>query len=542
MTFITSLLSTQFMAFVIDLMKIGSLHALLLDSEGKVYSYGQNCWGQLGLLKVSVKEEIIHPQVVSLLEEHPISLIACGGNHSIALSKDGEIWVWGSNEYGQLGLEKRYHIVQFPININWHLDPPLYIACGENHTLIATQSELYSFGKGSSGQLGTGSLEDAYVPTKVPKFSGKRLLLLRSGFGSSHNFAVTEKGVYGWGRATRGQLGIADLSGNCSKPRKIPDLTGQHILDISCGWYHTATLVGHIPPFLQFETFRRENRISNIGRFNGVANDNIQRIVSFIQDAKSVTYFGRTAHFFLHMTSEESLWERLVSRDFPSSSIPQGQEPPNWKLLYKSSFLRSLPVAPLRELLRLHQIPPKASLLSGMKQWLLPKTYRILMVGLEAAGKTTILYRLKMGLNVATASTLGYNEETIVVGSKEYVVWDVGGLEKMREYWRNYIKVHFPSPDATVFVLDSSDEGRLGEALAEWKSLVADPAHANLPCLILANKQDLPGALPPDRLSEMLGLNSLSLLIHLQGTISLTATGLPEGFSWLNSILDTLGR
>eukprot|EP01124_Arcella_intermedia_P003041 TRINITY_DN11657_c0_g1_i2.p2 TRINITY_DN11657_c0_g1~~TRINITY_DN11657_c0_g1_i2.p2 ORF type:complete len:320 (-),score=90.01 TRINITY_DN11657_c0_g1_i2:1221-2102(-) len=144
----------------------GALHALLLDNTGKVYSYGENTTGQLGVVKVSLKEEIKYPQLISVLEDQVITTIACGGNHSIAITNTSEIWVWGSNKYGQIGLEMKYKMVQVPLKMKWEFEKPVFVTCGDYHTLIATENELYSFGKGSNGQLGTGSQEDTNVPQK----------------------------------------------------------------------------------------------------------------------------------------------------------------------------------------------------------------------------------------------------------------------------------------------------------------------------------------------------------------------------------------
>jgi len=81
---------------------------------------------------------------------------------------------------------------------------------------------------------------------------------------------------------------------------------------------------------------------------------------------------------------------------------------------------------------------------------------RILMVGLDAAGKTTILYQLKLGEMTQTKPTLGFNVETVAYKNIEFMVWDMGGQDRIRQLWRHYYK----NAQALIFVVDSADEER----------------------------------------------------------------------------------
>merc|ERR1719449_328928 len=84
---------------------------------------------------------------------------------------------------------------------------------------------------------------------------------------------------------------------------------------------------------------------------------------------------------------------------------------------------------------------------------------RILMVGLDAAGKTTILYKLKLGEVVNTIPTIGFNVETVQYQDIEFTVWDVGGQEKIRPLWRHY----YANNSGIIFVVDSADTDRLND-------------------------------------------------------------------------------
>jgi ADP-ribosylation factor protein 4 len=96
------------------------------------------------------------------------------------------------------------------------------------------------------------------------------------------------------------------------------------------------------------------------------------------------------------------------------------------------------------------------------------KNMRILMVGLDAAGKTTILYKLKLGEIVTTIPTIGFNVETVEYKNINFTVWDVGGQDKIRPLWRHY----FLNTQGLIFVVDSNDRERVQEAREELNKMV----------------------------------------------------------------------
>uniref|UniRef100_A0A8B9JVL7 ARF GTPase 5 n=1 Tax=Astyanax mexicanus TaxID=7994 RepID=A0A8B9JVL7_ASTMX len=89
------------------------------------------------------------------------------------------------------------------------------------------------------------------------------------------------------------------------------------------------------------------------------------------------------------------------------------------------------------------------------------KQMRILMVGLDAAGKTTILYKLKLGEIVTTIPTIGFNVETVEYKNICFTVWDVGGQDKIRPLWRHY----FQNTQGLIFVVDSNDRERVADGM-----------------------------------------------------------------------------
>src|SRR5579872_5150274 len=95
---------------------------------------------------------------------------------------------------------------------------------------------------------------------------------------------------------------------------------------------------------------------------------------------------------------------------------------------------------------------------------------RILMIGLDAAGKTTILYKLKLGEIVTTIPTIGFNVETVKYKNINFTVWDVGGQDKIRALWRHY----YNNTEGIIFVVDSNDRDRINEAALELQKVLRE--------------------------------------------------------------------
>ncbi|PWA16228.1 hypothetical protein CCH79_00004489 [Gambusia affinis] len=133
------------------------------------------------------------------------------------------------------------------------------------------------------------------------------------------------------------------------------------------------------------------------------------------------------------------------------------------------------------------------------------KEMRILMLGLDAAGKTTILYKLKLGQSVTTIPTVGFNVETVTYKNVKFNVWDVGGQDKIRPLWRHY----YTGTQGLIFVVDCADRDRIDEARQELHRIINDREMRDAMILIFANKQDLPDAMKPHEIQEKLGLTRI---------------------------------
>ena len=162
------------------------------------------------------------------------------------------------------------------------------------------------------------------------------------------------------------------------------------------------------------------------------------------------------------------------------------------------------------------------------------KEMRILMVGLDAAGKTTILYKLKLGEIVTTIPTIGFNVETVEYKNISFTVWDVGGQDKIRPLWRHY----FQNTQGVIFVVDSNDRDRIGEAAEELQRIVNEDELNDALILVFANKQDLPNSMNAAEITEKLGLHSLRQRSwYIQATCATSGEGLYEGLEWLSTNL-----
>ncbi|GAA6106910.1 ADP-ribosylation factor 5-like [Tachysurus ichikawai] len=158
------------------------------------------------------------------------------------------------------------------------------------------------------------------------------------------------------------------------------------------------------------------------------------------------------------------------------------------------------------------------------------RAVRILMVGLDAAGKTTVLYKLKLGEVVTTIPTLGFNVEKVDYKNITFTVWDVGGQDVIRRLWRHY----YQNTVGLIFVVDSSDRERMEEAALELQNMLEEDELKDAAVLVLANKQDMPDAMPVQEMTEKLGLHAMKgRTWYVQSTCAINGTGLYEGLDWM---------
>ncbi|XP_065914790.1 uncharacterized protein [Dysidea avara] len=170
-------------------------------------------------------------------------------------------------------------------------------------------------------------------------------------------------------------------------------------------------------------------------------------------------------------------------------------------------------------------------LLSKFSWYKSNKDVRILMCGLDAAGKTTILYKLKLGDIVTTIPTIGFNVETVEYKGVNFTTWDVSGRSGIRALWRHYTV----NCDGIIFVMDSTDRDRVSECHDELHRMLEDKdLKETVPLLVFANKQDVSTAMNADEIKCHLKLEGLQRSYHVQTCSAITEEeGLYEGLDWL---------
>jgi len=160
---------------------------------------------------------------------------------------------------------------------------------------------------------------------------------------------------------------------------------------------------------------------------------------------------------------------------------------------------------------------------------------RVLILGLDNAGKTTILYKLYAPDRVIrTMPTIGFNMETVVFKNLNFSVWDLGGQTNIRPYWRCY----YANTNALIYVVDSTDKERLALSRKELMAMLEEEELKNVHLLVFANKQDMAGAATEVEVSQALGLHAIKdRQWHICKCSALQGEGLKEGLEWLSNAI-----
>ncbi|GKA06676.1 ADP-ribosylation factor 1 [Tanacetum coccineum] len=232
-------------------------------------------------------------------------------------------------------------------------------------------------------------------------------------------------------------------------------------------------------------------------------------------------WLGRTAMigFAVAISVEISTGKGLLELEAPGSDFL-------YAFLLLGRFLFSVNFHSSRDSLNM------GSKVSRVRQLLAKRDIKILMLGLDDSGKTTILYKLKLEEFVATVPTIGFNVEALEYKNIRFTVWDVGGQDTIRPLWRHYYR----NTQALIFVVDSHNKRRIYQARNELHRLLHEDELRDATILVFANKQDLPNAMRVSEVADKLKLHSISQhRWHIQSTSATTGQGLYEGLTWLTS-------
>ena len=164
---------------------------------------------------------------------------------------------------------------------------------------------------------------------------------------------------------------------------------------------------------------------------------------------------------------------------------------------------------------------------------------RILMLGLDNSGKTTALKKLAGEDINSITPTQGFNIKAVQQEGFKLNVWDIGGQKHIRPYWKNY----YANTDAVIYMVDSADNRRVDEAAEELEGLLGEEELSGVPCLVFANKQDLPNAMTAAEVTEKLGLHNMrNRQWFIQSACATTGDGLYEGLDWLSRVLSSASK
>uniref|UniRef100_A0A8C1RKY6 HECT and RLD domain containing E3 ubiquitin protein ligase 4 n=1 Tax=Cyprinus carpio TaxID=7962 RepID=A0A8C1RKY6_CYPCA len=215
----------------------GRRHSVFLLEDGTVYTCGCNDLGQLGHDKARKK-----PEQVMSLDAQNIVAVSCGEAHTLALNDKGQVFAWGLGSDGQLGLSNIEDRIRIPRTVKSLSEVHIaQVACGNCHSLALARGQIFSWGQNKYGQLGLG-MQGAGVssPQVVQSLQGVPFAQISA--GGAHSFGLTLSGaVFGWGRNKFGQLGLSDNDDRCF-PALLKTLRSQRVVYISCGEDHTAVL------------------------------------------------------------------------------------------------------------------------------------------------------------------------------------------------------------------------------------------------------------------------------------------------------------
>uniref|UniRef100_A0A8B9L2S3 HECT and RLD domain containing E3 ubiquitin protein ligase 3 n=1 Tax=Astyanax mexicanus TaxID=7994 RepID=A0A8B9L2S3_ASTMX len=219
----------------------GDAHSLAVNEQGQVFAWGTGEKGQLGL--GTVEEAVRVPRLIKKLCEHRISQVMCGNQHCIALAKDGQLFTWGQNSSGQLGLGKGEPSSLSPQPLKSLCGIPLaQISAGGDHSFaLSLSGAVFGWGRNSAGQLGLNDEQDRAVPCHIKFLRSQKVVYISC--GDEHTAALTKDGgLFTFGNGSRGQLGH-DSTNNEPLPRRVLELMGTEVSQIVCGKHHTLAFV-----------------------------------------------------------------------------------------------------------------------------------------------------------------------------------------------------------------------------------------------------------------------------------------------------------
>ncbi|CAE7748417.1 UVR8 [Symbiodinium microadriaticum] len=212
----------------------GKWHTAAITDSGELWTWGRNGDGRFGIRDTTDR----HAPVKVSVNGQKIVAVAAGGHHTAAITDSRELWTWGWNGYGQLGVGDTTDR-HAPVKVSVNGQKIVALAAGYYHTAAITDSgELVTWGSNGLSQLGIGDTTDRHAPVKV-SVNGQKFVAVAAGYW--HTAAITDSGeLWTWGHNDYGQLGVGDTM-NRHVPVKV-SVNGQKIVAVAAGGHHTAAI------------------------------------------------------------------------------------------------------------------------------------------------------------------------------------------------------------------------------------------------------------------------------------------------------------
>ncbi|KAJ5079995.1 adp ribosylation factor-related [Anaeramoeba ignava] len=535
----------------------GSDFNFVIDSNGNLYSWGSNSNGQLG---VGDNESRSKPEIVSNLS-NSIKKINGGGYHFIALTKTNQLYSCGKNKNGQLGLGDLNDrniptLVELPKDIGKIKN----IKCGDVQSIVMNkEGKVYVCGRGRSIGIPEQENQSEFIEIIFPVNVKIANIFANGGYGASYCVFLDSEGKgYSVGVNKFGQLGIEYQNSNekeieaLNKPIRINISDEYFIRDCGCGWIHSCFIGLQKEESLnsnpnqnskkikkQKEIEKREIEEDNrykksLGNFWVLPPEQIIQILSLLP-RNNIILLTLTSWEFNKIASHNWIWQDIFINQFGKPEkkyLKIINDPKNfdygWKKAYFSKIYSYDDYVFHPNILSKNNF----SKIPKRKFWQKSGEAKVIFFGLDASGKTSILYRLKLGSIVTTIPTVGFNVESLSSSNffNELTVWDLGGGDKIRPLWRHY----YPGTDGFIFVVDSVDNQRMEEAREFFLTFINEPTLAHCVVLILAHKQDLSNAFSPKKIAENFNLYSINRIWGVFPTSIHLKSSLTKAFKWLD--------
>jgi alpha-tubulin suppressor-like RCC1 family protein len=414
-----------------------SLDVVVVTQDGAVYSYAVSSQSQVKLISTPSDGS------GGMRKMPAFSRVACGGAHSLLLSESGALYTFGDRcGYGQLGLGEDTSSAPHPtvVPLPDGCSEIVEISAGPDHS-ICLDSNGHAFAWGRNNRLQCGFSSDGksvFDPTLIPGLSEEVLISVSAGggLGDAHTLAVSESNdLYAWGSNNFGQC-AAPVEEVACLPRLVSELRGA-VLRAESGWQHNLVLIREsflLPGEHAVDDASNPADDFPLGDFEFISNDIVTSILKQLSQ-HDVCAMCQVCSSMRQLADRDEVWEAITSYD-RMRYIHAGAEVeyPSYKSFCRERWLQDHPSVRRRlEKEEAERAEGQKSILRRGFQNVLKagvlrfgkKEIRVLMVGLDAAGKTTILYKLKLGEVVTTIPTIGFNVETVEYKRASITVWDV---------------------------------------------------------------------------------------------------------------------